>query len=59
MSFEVKQVQYFYASLHDEPGAAYGLLADIAGLGMNLLAFTAVPVGPGRTQLTLFPGTQQ
>ena len=55
MSFDVQQVQYFYASVNDEPGTAYELLRDIAGLGMNLLAFTAVPVGPGRTQLTLFP----
>ena len=55
MSFKVQQVEYFYASVHDQPGAAYELLTEIAGLGMNLLAFTAVPVGPGRTQLTLFP----
>lgn len=55
MSFETQQVQYFNASVNDEAGEAYNLLTDVAGLGMNLLAFTAVPCGPGLTQLTLFP----
>ena len=31
------------------------LLSDLAQLGINLLAFTAVPVGPMRTQFTIFP----
>ncbi len=31
------------------------MLSALAGLGVNLLAFTAVPVGPTSTQLTLFP----
>lgn len=58
MNFGVQQVQYFYASVNDQPGVAYDVLTDIAGLGVNLRAFTAVPavpMGPGRTQLTLFP----
>ncbi|NIQ59936.1 MAG: hypothetical protein GWN71_43370, partial [Gammaproteobacteria bacterium] len=37
------------------PGEAYRLLSRLADLGVNLLAFTAVPVGPEHTQLTLFP----
>jgi hypothetical protein len=31
------------------------LLATLANLGVNLLAFTAVPIGPLHTQLTIFP----
>jgi len=31
------------------------MLDSLAGLNVNLVAFTAVPVGPDRTQLTLFP----
>lgn len=54
MGFEVRLVQYFYASVHDEPSRAYELLTEIAGRGISLLAFTAIPVGPSRTQLTLF-----
>ncbi len=31
------------------------MLALLAEQGVNLLAFTAVPVGPAHTQLTIFP----
>ena len=55
MSFSVQQVQYFNASFDSEAGEAYDLLADLAGLGVNLLAFSALPVGANRTQFTLFP----
>ena len=39
----------------EAPEAACGLLSRLADLGINLLVFSAVPVGPERTQLTLFP----
>jgi hypothetical protein len=39
----------------DEPGEALKLLSALAEKGINLLAFTAIPVGPTRTQLTIFP----
>jgi hypothetical protein len=39
----------------DQPGEAYKLLSQLEKSGINLLAFTAIPVGPDRTQLTLFP----
>jgi hypothetical protein len=55
MAFEIRRVDYYYTSVKDEPGAAYRILTQLAGLGVNLLAFTAVPVGPTRAQLALFP----
>jgi hypothetical protein len=55
MSFRIRRVDYYYASVRDEPGAAFQILSQLASLGVNLLAFTAVPLGPGRAQLTLFP----
>lgn len=55
MAYRIRRVQYFYTTVRDEPGEAYKLLTQLARLGVNLLAFTAVPVGPMRTQLTLFP----
>lgn len=55
MAFNIRRADYFYAAVEDTPGAAYKLLSQLAELGINLLAFTAVPVGPMRTQLTLFP----
>ena len=55
MAFHVRRIDYFSATVRDDPGEAYKLLATLANLGVNLLAFTAVPVGPLHTQLTIFP----
>ena len=55
MAYTIRKVDYFYATVGDETTAGYRILSELAGLGVNLLAFVAVPVGPARTQLTLFP----
>jgi len=55
MSQHIRRAQYFYCSIEDQPGEAYKVLAELARLGVNLVAITAVPTGPARTQLTLFP----
>lgn len=55
MALTIKKVDYFYTSVEDQPGEAYKLLSQLADIGVNLLAFTAIPVGPTRTQFTLFP----
>jgi hypothetical protein len=55
MPYRIRRVEYFHATVVDQPGEAYRILSALAGLGVNLLAFTAVPVGPSCTQLTLFP----
>jgi hypothetical protein len=55
MGYRIRRVDYFYTTVKDEPGEGYKLLSQLAGVGINLLAFTAIPVGPMRTQLTLFP----
>ena len=55
MAYRIRRVEYYYTTVEDQPGEAYKLLSRLAGLGVNLLAFTAVPVGPIRTQMTLFP----
>lgn len=55
MAFSVKCTGYFYVMVYDQPGEAYKLLSQLAGLGINLLAFSAVPIGPAHTQLALFP----
>lgn len=55
MAFTIRAVDYFYANVRDELGAAYGVLAQLAGRGVNLLAFTAVPTGPALAQVSLFP----
>ena len=55
MAFHIRRADYFYTTVRDRPGEAYKLLSALAGMGVNLLAFNAVPVGPEHTQLALFP----
>lgn len=55
MAFSIRRVDYFYVTVKHDPGEAYKLLSRLADLGINLLAFTAVPIGPAHTQLTIFP----
>lgn len=55
MTFQVRRAEYFYTTVTDEPGEALSILTLLAEKGLNLLAFTAVPVGPNRTQVTIFP----
>lgn len=55
MAFSMKQVNYFYLTVHDLPGEAYNMLSQLAGLGIDLAAFSAVPIGPNTTQLAVFP----
>jgi hypothetical protein len=55
MAANIRQVEYFYTTVEDKPGQAYDLLAKLASVEINLLAFSAVPMGPRHTQLTIFP----
>ena len=43
MGYSICPVEYFYATVMDEPGEAYRVLSALADRGVNLLAFTAVP----------------
>lgn len=55
MAAKIRRVDYFHCNVQDYPGEAHRVLSDVAASGINLLAFTAVPVGPNRVQMTLFP----
>ena len=59
MSHTVRRVDYFNTTITDQPGEGYKLLTQLADLGINMLAFTAVPIGPMHTQLTIFPDETQ
>ena len=52
---DIHRVQYFYTTVQDRPGEALEFLSTLADLGINMLAFTAIPVGMMQTQLTIFP----
>ena len=55
MSYKIRRADYFYTTVRDEPGEAHKVLSRLAEMGTNLMAFTAVPVGPTHTQFTIFP----
>ena len=55
MAYTIRRAEYFSTTVRDEPGEGYRFLSQLAGLGINLLAFTAIPVGPIHTQVTIFP----
>jgi hypothetical protein len=55
MALSVRNVEYFYTRVEDEPGKTYGLLAKLASEEINLLAFSAIPFGPNYVELTIFP----
>jgi predicted amino acid-binding ACT domain protein len=52
---KISRVEYYHAIVKDRPGEAYKFLTKLAGMGINLLSFTAVPLKPRSTQLTIFP----
>lgn len=56
MAAAIRPVTYYNATVADRPGSAYGVLSGLSGAGVNLLAFSAVPCGPNRSHLVLFPG---
>jgi predicted amino acid-binding ACT domain protein len=55
MAVTIQRVEYFNTTVRDRPGAAYDVLSHLAAADVNLLAFSAVPIGPEQTQLVLFP----
>jgi hypothetical protein len=55
MAVRIRRVEYFTTTVQDQPGEAYKLLSQLAQMGVNLLVFNAVPLGPLRAQLTMFP----
>ena len=55
MAYSIRRVEYYHANVRDDLGSASRVLHQVAGLGVNLLAFAAVPSGPDLAQLTLFP----
>ena len=55
MAFSIRKIDYFRATVKDEPGEGSALLSALASEGVNLIAFNAVPLGAMKTELTLFP----
>lgn len=55
MAFKIKETEYYHTTVKDRPGESYKILTMLAERGINQRAFSAIPVGPNSTQLTIFP----
>jgi len=55
MACSISKVEYFTTTIIDRPGEAYKFLSQLALLKINLLAFTAIPISPADTELTIYP----
>jgi hypothetical protein len=55
MADTVRAIEYFYATVGDKPGEGRRLLEHLSERGINLVAFTAFPVGGGQAQLDFVP----
>lgn len=55
MAHTYRRIDYFHTTVRDNPGEAFQLLSRLAASDVNLLAFSAIPIGPDRAQLTVFP----
>ena len=55
MAETVHRIEYFYAEVSDTPGEGRRLMEHLSEQGVNLLAFTAFPIGDGKAQLDFFP----
>ena len=51
MAEKIKIVEYYYTQVEDIPGSGRRVLEHISERGINLIAFTAFPLGGGHSQL--------
>lgn len=54
MGLRIRRVECYDVTVRDMPGEGYRVLALLREAGVNLLAFSAVPMGPEMTRLSLF-----
>jgi hypothetical protein len=52
---KVRSVEYYYATIPDEPGTGSKVLAQLQQAGVNLLACLAFPSQKGTTQIDVVP----
>lgn len=55
MTETIQRGHYFYAIVEDKPGVLYNLLEYFQGTGVKFMAFSAFPIGSGRSQMDFFP----
>ena len=55
MSVNIRTINYYNLNVQDQPGEALKVLSYLKDLGVNLLAFSAIPMGANNMTLTVFP----
>ena len=55
MADQIRRVDYFYVEVPDKPGEGVRVLSALTEAGVNLLSFTAFPVGGGKSQIDVVP----
>lgn len=55
MALDINKVEYYNITVDGNAGEGFKLLSEFAGVGVNLLAFKAVPVENMRIRFSLFP----
>jgi len=55
MGVTIKKAEYYYAIVEDKPGEARKLLEFCSAYSVNLINYTAFPVGEKLSQLDFFP----
>ena len=55
MAASIRRIEYFYTTVDDKHGKGYWLLEHLRQKGVNLIGFTAFPLGGGRSQLDFVP----
>jgi hypothetical protein len=54
MEIRVRKAEYYYAIVENRPGEARKLMEFCSGYGINLINFTAFPMGENLAQLDFF-----
>lgn len=55
MEITIKKIDYYYTTVEDKHSKGYWLLEHFRQKGVKLKAFTAFPLGAGRSQLDFVP----
>ena len=55
MAAQIRKIDYYNITVKDQPGEAFKVLTYLKELGVNMQAFSAIPMGPNTMVLTVFP----
>ena len=54
MATQIRKIEYYNITIKDQPGESLKVLSYLKDLGVNMQAFSAIPMGPNTMVLTVF-----